>query len=388
MADLDLTIPAPFGNRCDMVYLNATMADGPYLRTVLAHEYAHAAAYTKKTLDPADADGPGPEEEGWLDEAIAHLAEDAHGFSPSNIDYRISAFLSSPERYGLVVDDYFTANLFRSHGHRGSTYLFLRWCADRYGPELVPRLVGSPLRGVANVEAATGATFAELFRRWSLALFRSGLDAPGSPSAGTDDGYRAIDLYAPWCEWDLAGPRFRRITPGGQADRWEAAGTSTHYVLVDGDAAGAVEVEVEGPPVAGLQVTAMPIGDDRARLSLAIEQHPSPEGGVQVVARVAEQNGIPVRLCALSWEPLVPAPRPRDDDRRPGRLDMLGIAAAFGTSALAGQGTLRSHPIALAGVRPGTGPVVVKVIGTDPDGRRVAAWADVEIDDPESPGDP
>ena len=74
---------------------------------------------------------------------LRSLAEDCCGFSTSNIDYRVSAFLARPERYQLVVDDYYAADLFRSHGNRGSTYLFLRWCADRYGPGLLPALVSS-----------------------------------------------------------------------------------------------------------------------------------------------------------------------------------------------------------------------------------------------------
>ena len=53
------------------------------------------------------------------------LVEDALGFSRSNIDYRVVAFLANPERYRLVVDDYYAADLFRSHGNRGATYLFL-----------------------------------------------------------------------------------------------------------------------------------------------------------------------------------------------------------------------------------------------------------------------
>ncbi len=46
-----------------------------------------------------------------------------------------------------MVDDYYAADLFRSHGSRGSTYLFLRWCADRYGMDLVTRLVQSRFKG-------------------------------------------------------------------------------------------------------------------------------------------------------------------------------------------------------------------------------------------------
>lgn len=377
-ADLDAAVPAPFGNRCDMMCLNAALRSGPYLRTVLAHEYMHAVVYTCKTLDHSDGRKLGPEEEGWLDEAIAHLAEDARGFTTSNIDYRVSAFLSSPERYQLIVDDYFAANLFRSHGNRGSTYLFLRWCVDQFGPELIPRLVRSPLRGIPNLEAATGATFADLYRRWSLAMFLSGLDPSNPVSDGSHDAYRSTDLRAPWADRELAGPRFRRVRPGAPADRWEARGTSSHYVLVDGDPAGVVEVEVEGPTEAELQVTALPMGEALARVGLSVCSDRGPDGRIRVLARVTEESGVPVRLSALAWEPLVPGPCPRAESARVGRLDMLGIAASFGTSALPARGELSSRPIPLPGVADETGPIVLKVLGTDPLGRRVAAWAELD----------
>ena len=137
VADLDPAFRSPFGNQCDMMYLNTELKAGPHLRTVVAHEYMHAVVFSQKTLRRRPGAGTRVEEEGWLDEAIAHLAEDLNGFSTSNIDYRVSAFLTGPERYQLVVDDYYAEDLFRSHGNRGSTYLFLRWCADRYGPDLV-----------------------------------------------------------------------------------------------------------------------------------------------------------------------------------------------------------------------------------------------------------
>jgi hypothetical protein len=388
VADLDATVHAPFGNRCDMMYLNASLPPGAFLRTVLAHEYMHAVVYSRKTLDQANGDEPGPEEEGWLDEALAHLAEDGHGFSPANIDYRVSAFLSRPEQYQLVVDDYFAANLFRSHGNRGSTYLFLRWCVDRYGPELIPALLRSPGRGVANVEAATGSAFASLFRRWSLALFLSGLDPADPASDATGDGFRSADLRAPWSDWEMAGPRYRQVVPGDTADCWDASGTSSHYVVLDGDGADAVEVEVVGAPAAELQVTAVPLGQDRARMTLSVQASRGPAGDLCFRARVAEHNGVPVRLSALSWEPLIPGPRPRVDGRRAGRLDIPGIAAAFGTSLLPARGELRSQPIPLPRISPETGPIVIKFIGTDPHGRRVTAWAEVDASDMVPTSDP
>ncbi len=58
---------------------------------------------------------------------------------------------------------------------------------------------------------------------------------------------------------------------------------------------------------------------------------------------------------------------------------MRGIARRFGTTALGVGGQLASGPIRLEGVRPGDGPIVFKAVGTDAAGRRVAAWAEVEI---------
>ena len=174
-ADLDPDLRAPFSNHCDMMYLNASLAPGPHLKTVLAHEYTHAVTYTAKSFTGPAGERAGQDEEGWLDEALAHLAEDLHGFSRTNLDYRVSAFLSSPSRYQLVVDDYYSADLFRSHGNRGGTYLFLRWCVEHFGDSLLTTLVRSPKRGAPNLEAATGWTFASLYREWSTNLYMSGI---------------------------------------------------------------------------------------------------------------------------------------------------------------------------------------------------------------------
>ena len=370
-ADLDVTLGAPFGNRCDMMYLSTGLKAGPHLRTVVAHEYTHAVNFSRKALARPARGAAGCEEEGWLDEALAHLVEDDHGFSRSNLDYRVSAFLSRPERYRLVVDDYYASDLFRSHGNRGATYLFLRWCVDRYGPGLVEALIRSERRGIANLEAATGSTFADLFRRWTVALYLSGLD----PSASPDGAYRSIDPRGEFEDWILAGPRASSVTPGEAGDSWSAEGTSAHYVLVSGSPTSAVSVEVIGPPGAELQVTAVPLPVGLGRPELTVRPSTGADGEVRVRAEVSERDGTPVRLGALAWEPLVPAGDPKAAAVRRGGLDMLGIARAFGTSALPANGQLRSRPIHLPGARGGDDPLVFKAVGTDARGRRVAAWA-------------
>lgn len=376
-ADFDRSVRAPFGNASDMMCLSAALKPGPHLKTVIAHEYTHAVIFSRRAF-PADVHGRlRPEEEGWLDEGLAHLVEDLHGFSRTNLDYRVSAFLSRPERYRLIVEDYYAADLFRSHGNRGGAYLFLRWCVDRHGEAVLDRLVRSDLRGVANLEAATGRPFASLYREWTVALFLSGLD-PAADSA--DPGrYRSLDPRGMIEDWVLAGPRSTRLRPGGPPDAWSAAGTSTHYAVVEMAEPGAVRVRVEGPPSAELQVTAVPLPDDLGDLDLEVRPATHGPEGASFRIKVASRGGTPVRLGAIAWEPLVPPADPSGSGLRRSGFDMLGIARRFGTSALGAGGRLASGPIRLEGVRPGDGPVVFKVVGTDAAGRRVSAWAEVEI---------
>ena len=251
-----------------MMYLSTALGPGPHLRTVLAHEYTHAVTFSAKALAAAaDCGRPAVEEEGWLDEGLAHLAEDLHGFSRSNLDYRVSAFLSRPERYRLVVEDYYAADLFRSHGNRGGTYLFLRWCADRYGPGLLPALVRS--------ERPRG--------REPRGRDRRGLRGPVPPVVDRPVPGRARirPRPRPGRGVPLArSPRdVRRLGAGRPADDPRAAGRPGRHLV-----GGRHEQPLRGGrgvvrrrgrpsrstarPEADLQVTAIPLPADLARLDL------------------------------------------------------------------------------------------------------------------------
>jgi hypothetical protein len=377
VADLDRAFRPPLGNQCDVMYLSASLESGPYLRTVLAHEYMHAVLFGQKGRGAGRGAGPVEGEEGWLDEAIAHLAEDCCGFSTSNIDYRVNAFLARPERYQLVVDDYYAADLFRSHGNRGSTYLFLRWCVDRYGPGLLPALVASRLRGAANLEECTGANFAALYRGWTLELCGQRLEeSAGGESACTDQVLREKGDSLPG-DWVRGGPRIARLA-SGSVDRWTAQGTTTHYVIVDGSTTGAVEIEVSGPRESELQVTAVLLDDDRARLDLSVVKLRGELGELFLRASIKERHGRPVRLTEISWEPLAPGPSRRGGAGCRGRLEAAELEKSFGALTLAASAELVSQPIHLVGASGSGGPLVVKVRGVDSGGRSIWAWADLE----------
>jgi hypothetical protein len=339
-ADLDPAVQPPFGNRCDMLYLSTSLASGPYLKTVMAHEYAHAVTFSYKRRHPPASGSV--EEEGWLDEALSHLVEDQHGYSRANIDYRVDAFLAEPERYRLVVDDYFRADLFRSHGHRGATYLFLRWCERQFGPQLVPTLMTSPRRGVANIEHATGRIFSDLYRDWTLSLAQ-GLFSEGTANDSPPDPQRTY------------------LQATGSVESWEAEGTSSRYFVVDSPNGGAIRLEVDAPGTAALQVTAAPIAPNRAVLELTARRR-----GRSLVVGVHQASGPPVALDCLTWCDRANPASSRSE------LRGTSLAKAVGKGRISEGESLRLQAVPVKNL---DAEWSFKLRGHDPSGNPVTAWA-------------
>jgi hypothetical protein len=366
-ADFDTSLTAPFGNHCDMMYLNASLEPGAHLRTILAHEYTHAVIFSRKAIGRGGVRAGG-EEEGWLDEALAHLAEDLFGFSRSNLDYRVDAFLAAPERYRLVVDDYYTANLFRSHGHRGGAYLFLRWCADQYGPGLVNSLIRSPKHGIASLEAATGSSFDDLFRRWTVDLATSGFSKTDDSGGASHRDSRA-EVSA-----TEAGPRMTWLAAGDHHE-WSSGGTAAHFLTIGSSPTGCTRVEVEAAATTNLQVTAIPVPENLPRLELTVRNATQPGGDPAIAVAVRELTGNEVHLQKLCWGPMIPSANPRGSAAANSGLGSARLAAALGTTKINSSGRLVSGPIAITPIRDGSGSFFLKLIGTDGAGRAVSAWA-------------
>ena len=210
----------PRSNRCDMIYLNTSLAPDQGLADVLWHEYRHVLAFSHR-----DALGHDSEED-WLNEAIAHLAEPG----PTNIKHRVQAYLAEPSRFPLVVPDYYRAGLWRCDGVRGSTFLFLDWCRQQHGERFVSGMLTSRKTGISNLVAATGTPFSRLFRSWSLAMISGQRSAQESQPAILN--------------WNA-----------GETLQIRVAGTATCYVAPQHLPAGAM-VRIEAPVEAKLQVTA------------------------------------------------------------------------------------------------------------------------------------
>ena len=243
-------LQAPFGNRCDMMYLNTDLKPGAYLHSILAHEYTHAILFSEHVFGAYLPDAPRQDEEAWLNEGLAHLAEDLHHYGWQNLDYRIAAYLREPEHYALVVPDYYSAGLWRSPGHRGAAYLFIRWCSDHYGVDLARKLIQSNLAGVANLEVATGEHFSDLFRQWCVATLLSGTGVDVASISPL-----LLNLRHSLGSQSLSGPHTTELSLAGAQLQIQFAGTAAAYVLLHSPAGERARISIRAEPQVELQVT-------------------------------------------------------------------------------------------------------------------------------------
>ncbi len=133
------------------------------IRSVLAHEFLHMILFNYRVLIYGEGYSADYMEDLWINEGLAHIAEDLNGFYPSNIG-RANLFLVDPGDATLIYGG-------DELEERGASFLFLRHLGDRFGDSVFRSLVQSKKAGTANVEAATGAYFNELFADWAAACY-------------------------------------------------------------------------------------------------------------------------------------------------------------------------------------------------------------------------
>ncbi len=150
------------GNLSDMFYIDPD-TDPRKVHAVLAHEFQHLINFNQRVLVRN-----GQPEVLWLNEGLSHFCEDLIGenfFNESNADF----FLDFTGQGPLVTN----GNCVRRS--RGALYLFVHSLVEEFGSGIVSRLVQTDKTGIANIEAATGRRFGDIFDRHAARLFLSGL---------------------------------------------------------------------------------------------------------------------------------------------------------------------------------------------------------------------
>ena len=259
-SDFRKSVPEPFSNHCDMLYLNSTLNPGQELLDLLSHEVTHAAISSIRTAQSHSQSGSLMDEEDWLNEGIAHIMEPGY----TNRDYRISEFYRSPESYPLVVSDYYRAQLWRNHGCRGAVNLFLDWC-NQIDPaqNFSYRFAHHPLTGIKKIEQLTAHRFSELFRQWSLHLVSQSWNANISETATSPPA----DYYCG--KFVLAGPALRTWNPvHDHSTSLQIASTASCFLYLKSNSQQAQDITIKVNGFRKMQLTLLKVPKNKERLSL------------------------------------------------------------------------------------------------------------------------
>jgi hypothetical protein len=163
----------------------------------VAHELEHLIHYYQD-----------PDEVSWIDEGMADLAEFLNGFGhpASHVVYYMAYHRTPLTLWGGGLEDYGASYLFQLYllenfGEMGCTDEDL--CPTGYENGWTRDEITEQANSIDGVEAATSASFNDLFDAWMVANY---LDDPSQTGAGDFPiGYNEIDLtpfvsnaYSPW----------------------------------------------------------------------------------------------------------------------------------------------------------------------------------------------
>ncbi len=165
------TFPPFHSNQRDMVYVDPNSPDTS-LKGTVAHEFQHMINFSQHVFQFS-----GLPEATWINEGLSMAAMDVagYGFQVGNNTAQVSTFMTNP---GLVSLWNWQNNL----GDYGAGWLFFRYLADRFGNQVLTRLVRTSLTGAANIEAQTGEAIGQVIGEEALAIlniaFQIGLGMP------------------------------------------------------------------------------------------------------------------------------------------------------------------------------------------------------------------
>lgn len=234
---LDLFIDAPDSNEGEVFYSLVPDPQAQFgcarsverveqsVPTVFIHEFQHMISFNHHVLIH-----DGPDEETWLDEGLAHMAEEVaarfyeNKYPPpppprlfnDTANIFIAANLANSYSY-LENPGSTSLTLFESTGsleERGAAWLFLRWLADLKDETVFRQLVQNDLAGIANIESVAGESFGTLFGDFALALWTDSI--PGHPrsSVPVRNRFKSRNLRQIFARLNSVAPQqFPRVYP-------------------------------------------------------------------------------------------------------------------------------------------------------------------------------
>jgi hypothetical protein len=261
----DLLNPAAAGAG-DVIYLNDPLPEKQQIRAILAHELAHVCVYSEMLrfsrqgaeteLNHQRPDCERPETghqamPSWLNEAIAHQIECLIDGDSANFRRRVDQFLAAPQLCPVFTNEQTMTPAARRGGARAAATLFLSLRNPDSG-NAEPGADEQRLRELLNfretplqrIERRGGQSFSELFRRWSLSVYRAAGAVPaGNPKYAQRTRLQQFHTMRP-----------EDIRPTEQAQTVQLRGTAIAFLRT---AEKIEELEIVAPDAAELQITVL-----------------------------------------------------------------------------------------------------------------------------------
>ena len=279
----------PQSNRGEIFYLLSPDASGKFgnvrspssvrqgTRGTIAHEFQHMINAGNRFQNPAVTEF----ESTWLDEALAHFAEDAvgrvqRGFgdlqtldhnsilpcspcSPAN-DYdafffqnlaRLTFWMANPDEFAPTSESADT-----SLAVRGAAWALVRYAADNYSGgnprALTRKLAAGPDTGVVNLTAASGASIDTLVAGWLVSMYADHRGIPGIASKYQYRSYNFQSVMPPVAKAELnqAIPAYPLVVQsiGTGVDSIPGknrSGSGTYYMLTVAPGTGVKTVQIQ-----------------------------------------------------------------------------------------------------------------------------------------------
>jgi hypothetical protein len=160
------------------------IVDG-FVPSTLAHEFEHMISFGYRFVVVGGSSNFSYFQQTWLEEGMAHVAEDLNGFTQSNANRASLYYLPDPGNISLMGPD--------TLGQRGGIFLFLRYLGDQFGNSIYKTMTRNTRVGRSSVEQVTGVNFFTSVAECLAALY---LDDRG---LATDPKYEftsSVDLSA------------------------------------------------------------------------------------------------------------------------------------------------------------------------------------------------
>lgn len=210
-----------------------------------AHEFAHLISYYRDFM--LDTAARPTREETWVDEGIAMYAEVLCGFG-DQAGAELAGFAADPGKNLTVWD--------RTTTDYGASLAYVAYLAERFGTEILWRVVDEKTDGRAGIDAA--------------------LAAAGHPE-------RFDDLFGDWLAANYLDGRVDSLPPWGYAS---------------------LDIAARATPLTG----ALPIVGTGSAPNFGCTYLELPAGDLDTTVRVVidGQDGSPLRMALISWEPSAP----------------------------------------------------------------------------------